>query len=79
MKVKVGIVGCGNMGQALLGAIISKKYTTRSNIFCSDKDKFKLKSVRAKFKVNASASSRDVVKKCAVIILAIKPQDLDTL
>jgi len=79
MKVKVGIIGCGNMGQALLGAIIAKNYASRRNILCCDKDRNKLKALRSRFKVRTSASSSEVVQKCGLIILAVKPQDIDAV
>ena len=36
--MKIGIIGCGNMGQALLRALIAKKYIVKKNILVSDKD-----------------------------------------
>jgi len=78
-KVKIGIIGCGNMGQALLRGLIIKKYASKGNIFCFDKDKKKLRSLRLKFGINTLSSNAEVVQKCAVIILAVKPQDLGKL
>ena len=65
----VGIIGYGNMGQAIAERI-KDEYTV--NVF--DKDKNKISSLN-----NASADIESLVKKCEVIILSIKPQDFDEL
>lgn len=65
----VGIIGYGNMGQAIAERI-KDEYTV--NVF--DKDKNKISSLN-----NASADIESLVKKSEVIILSIKPQDFDEL
>ena len=74
--MKIGIIGCGNMGQALLGAIIAKNYTSKKNILVSDKDRDKIHAARLRYKVNIASSNSELFKKCDLIILAIKPQNL---
>jgi len=76
--VKIGIIGCGNMGQALIRGIIATGFTTRRNIFCCDKDRNKINSLRPKFKIRIARSNSELVKKSDVLILAVKPQDVDT-
>ncbi|UCB56584.1 MAG: pyrroline-5-carboxylate reductase [Candidatus Omnitrophota bacterium] len=73
--MKIGIIGCGNMGSALLRGIIARGYVKRANILISDKDRKKLTSLRARFKVSAASSNSQLIEKCNVIILAVKPQD----
>jgi len=65
----VGIIGYGNMGQAIAERI-KDKYLV--NVF--DKDKNKISSLN-----NASTDIESLVKKSEVIILSIKPQDFDAL
>ncbi|MFA5199514.1 MAG: pyrroline-5-carboxylate reductase [Candidatus Omnitrophota bacterium] len=65
----VGIIGYGNMGQAIAERI-KDEYTV--NVF--DKDKNKISSLN-----NASTDIESLVKKSEVIILSIKPQDFDEL
>ena len=75
--MKIGIIGCGNMGQALLEGLIAGCYTSRKNIFCCDKDEDKINSIRSRFGVSVTTSNNELVKKSDVIILAVKPQDVD--
>lgn len=77
--MKIGIIGCGNMGRALLRGLLSKGYVDRRDIFISDKDRRKIDFARLRFKVNVSSSNSKLVRKCNVIILAVKPQDLDAV
>ena len=74
--MKIGIIGCGNMGGALLRSIMARRYTNRRNILCSDRDRRKLKALRSRFGVCTSSSNSELFRKCDVIIFAIKPQDV---
>jgi len=70
----VGIIGCGNMGEALVKGILSTKLVSRGNIYVSDKKNHKAKKFQRKFKVNISTNEK-IAKKCKTIIIAVKPQD----
>ncbi len=74
--MKLGIVGCGNMGRALVRAIVKRSHIGRKNIFLSDKVKRRMRSLSLRFKVNSTGSNAELFKKCDVVILAVKPQDL---
>jgi pyrroline-5-carboxylate reductase len=76
-KMKIGIIGCGNMGQALIRGIITKAYLSRKHIWVSDKDSHKLNVVDRQFNINTTNSNNSLAKKCDVVIFAVKPQDLD--
>lgn len=77
--MKIGIIGCGNMGQAILKGLINRRYASRRDIFCSDQNKVKLRSVCRRFGTKSSSSNNELVRACRVVILAIKPQDLRKL
>ena len=77
--MKIGIIGCGNMGQVLLRGITNTGFTSRKNILCSDKDRKKTNSARLGFGVGVTSSNSELIKKCDLIILAVKPQDVDTV
>jgi pyrroline-5-carboxylate reductase len=75
--MKVGIIGCGNMGQAFVRALLSKGYLQKKDILCSDKARSKAALVRLRFGVPVTGSNDEVFNSCDVIILALKPQDVD--
>jgi pyrroline-5-carboxylate reductase len=68
-KVKVGIIGYGNMGQA-----IAERAKTLFDIIAFDK----IKSINTEG-LETSNSLFDLINKSEVIILAVKPQDISSL
>jgi pyrroline-5-carboxylate reductase len=71
---KIGIIGMGNMGEAILKALL-KNGTQKSSILCAE-----TKSVRASFIIKTYGikcydNTEEVVKKTDYLILAVKPQD----
>ena len=67
--VKVGILGYGNMGQAI-GESIKREYA----VYAFDK----IKNIDSE-NITLVNNSVDLVKRSEVIILAVKPQDIDLL
>jgi len=76
--MKIGIIGCGNMGSAIARGILSKKVLPFNNIYVSDKDSNKTKALHKKFGIRIG-TNKEVLKKTNIIILAVKPQDLKKL
>ena len=67
--IKIGIIGYGNMGQAI-GERIKREY----EVFAFDK----IKSICSE-KITVVNNSLELVSQSEVIILAVKPQDFDIL
>ena len=68
---KIGILGCGVMGEALAKAMLKK--TEGKNIFLFDIDTERTKKLAEKFSCKIAASSKDLVKNVDFLLLAIKP------
>ena len=71
MKRKVGIIGLGNMGRAIAGQIESKY-----ELHVFDKDKNKTADLTG---VKVVDNILNLVKQAEVIMLAIKPQDMNSV
>ncbi len=71
---KIGIIGTGNMGEALISGLIYARSSVPKNIICSDVRKDKLKSVKDAYGVVTTTCNIDVVKASEIVIYAIKPQ-----
>jgi pyrroline-5-carboxylate reductase len=77
---KLGIIGCGNMGEALLAGLLKKNVFDKKNITVSEKQEQRLQSLKNKYSQIAFVrDNRSLVKNSSVIILAVKPQDMETL
>lgn len=68
---KVGIIGYGNMGKAIAERL-KGKYT----VCVFDKDKNKINALK---NITAANNPAELVKQSEIIILAVKPQDFDSL
>jgi pyrroline-5-carboxylate reductase len=76
MQVKrtLGIIGCGNMGTALIrGVIKSDLY----RIMAAGPDAEKLQEIKSVFGVDVTTDNRELSKECDIILLAVKPQTLE--
>ncbi|MBL7068490.1 MAG: pyrroline-5-carboxylate reductase [Candidatus Omnitrophica bacterium] len=76
---KIGIIGCGNMGEAILKGIVSEKLFSHKRISVSDADSTKLDRIKKVYNVNATFNNSLVAKTCNIIIIAVKPQDMGEL
>ncbi len=73
--LKIGVIGAGNMGQALVRGLVEKSVYPQ-NISVFDIDRKKLDAVRKEAHVRIAKSNRQCVSLSDVIILAVKPQIL---
>lgn len=71
MNESIGIIGFGNMG-SVIAEWLKKKY--RVCVF--DKDKGKTKTLSG---ITISVDIPDLVRKSQVVIIAVKPQDIDAV
>jgi len=71
---KIGIIGTGNMGEALINGLIHSRSSMPKNIICSDARKDKLKWIKETYGVVTTTRNLDVVKASEIVIYAVKPQ-----
>ncbi|UXR64978.1 pyrroline-5-carboxylate reductase [Bdellovibrio bacteriovorus] len=72
---KVGFLGAGNMAQAMIKGLIEGGLPAK-NIYASNRSEGKLHKLAETYHINPVSSNDELVDKCDIIILAIKPQDL---
>ena len=73
---KIGFVGSGNMGEALISGLVMSKATNPENIICSDINDDTLEDIQKKYGIKTTTSNVDVVEKSDIIIYSVKPQIL---
>jgi pyrroline-5-carboxylate reductase len=73
--VKIGIVGTGNMGEAILKGLLDNVLTAQ-DIICVDKSQESLDRISKAYQVVCSAEI-SAIKDCDVVLLAVKPQNMD--
>ena len=73
--MKIGIVGTGNMGEAILKGLLDNVLTTQ-DLICVDKSQESLNRISKTYQVVCSAEI-SAIKDCDVVLLAVKPQNMD--
>jgi pyrroline-5-carboxylate reductase len=75
---KIGIIGCGNMGEAILERL-SRLIEKSTSIMVSEMDVKRREYIQSKYKIIVEIDNNLVVKASDVIIIAVKPKDLKKL
>jgi pyrroline-5-carboxylate reductase len=73
-KETIAVIGCGNMGGALIGGFCSKLKVDPKRIVACDTDAEKLADLQKRFGVRTSGNPKDAVSGAHVILLALKPK-----
>ena len=74
-KAKVGFIGAGNMGQAIIRGLLAGGMEPE-RIYATAKTKRKLDYLTEKYGIKTLKNNEEVADLCDVIFLAVKPQDL---
>lgn len=77
LEKKIGLIGVGNMGTAILDGLLDKKIARAEQVFVFDKLQEKARSYAEKHPgVQLSDSAESLVRESDLILLAVKPQNL---
>lgn len=71
---KVGFLGAGNMGEAIIKGLLQTGLVPASSLAATDVRADRLQQLADRYGIRAVASNRDLVAQSDVIILAVKPQ-----
>jgi len=71
---KVGFLGAGNMGEAIIKGLLQTGLVPASSIAATDARADRLEQVAKQYGIRAATSNRELVAEADVVILAVKPQ-----
>lgn len=74
--MKLGIIGFGNMAEAILGGILSGGFIAKEDVTASGKDEAMLAKASEKYGISVEEDNKKVVADADVILLSVKPQIL---
>ena len=77
-NLKIGIIGGGNMGQALLKGFLNHGLHPEQ-IFVSDHGRKKCEALAKTYHINTTPENAPVAQSADLLILAIKPQQMQTV
>jgi len=76
LKERIGIVGLGNMGGALLRGLKKADLISGRQVILFDKEPFRLDQLAKELGFPKASGNRELVQKSQGVILAVKPQDI---
>ena len=79
MNRRIAILGCGKIGESLLGGLLSAKWREPSEVAATSRREERLGELRGHFGVEATLSNGDAVAGAGLVVIAVKPQDIEPL
>jgi len=73
---RIAILGGGRIGEALLSGLVSADW---SDIVVTARSERRVAELHERYGVEATTSNRDAVAGAALVVVAVKPQDIDAL
>ncbi len=77
LNKKIGFIGAGNMGEAMVGALIQSKTMSASMIYVNDVVDERLDLFKKMYGVHTGSDNLFLFSECDIIVLAVKPQSMD--
>ena len=71
---RLGIIGCGQMGEALLRGVLSAKLVSPDQVVVSDPAAERLATLARPYGIETTADNRQVAGRSELLVLAVKPQ-----
>lgn len=71
---KIGFIGVGKMGEALIKGILNARIVRPENIYASDIDLTKLQLLEKNLSINICRDNCDAINESDIVIIAVKPQ-----
>jgi pyrroline-5-carboxylate reductase len=75
----VGIIGVGNMGEVLIRGLIQSGKMKKTEILASDISQDRINYISDTYGIRTTSSNVEVVESASIIIIAVKPQNIDDL
>jgi pyrroline-5-carboxylate reductase len=71
---RIGLIGAGNMGEALIQGLVGGEVVRPADLWISEPEAARRARLVKCYRVRAAAGNLDLARRCAVIVLAVKPQ-----
>jgi len=74
---KVGFIGAGNMGEAMINGLVKSALCEPGQIWASDVREARLRQLKDTYQIHATEDNIAVFDQADVVVLAVKPQHMD--
>jgi pyrroline-5-carboxylate reductase len=79
MNRRIAILGGGRIGEALLSGLLSSGWRDAAEIVVTSREEERLAELHERYGVEATADNAAAVAGAGIVVIAVKPQDIDTL
>lgn len=73
MNKKIGFIGSGNMGSAMIKGILNSELISSGNIYVSDINENKLLEIKNDLGVNVTTDALELINSIDIVVLSVKP------
>jgi len=78
-KKKIGFIGAGNMGEALIKGLLEGRVATAKGIYVSEPNRERAEKIKKRYRVRVEKNGAAVVGKADVIFVAVKPRQINAV
>jgi pyrroline-5-carboxylate reductase len=75
----IAVLGCGKIGESLLSGLLSSGWRTADEVVVTGRRDERLTDLAERFGVRTTLSNAEAVQGAELVVIAVKPQDLDAL
>src|SRR4249920_1746990 len=76
---RIAILGAGRIGEALISGLLSSGWRKPEELAATARRAERVAELRERYGVEATLSNRDAAAGAGLVVIAVKPQDIDTL
>ena len=76
---KIAILGAGRIGESLVAGLLSSGWREPAEIWATTRREERVRELRERHGVQATLSNPEAAGGAALVVIAVKPQDLDAL
>ena len=79
MDRRIAVLGAGKIGESLIAGLLSSRWCDPSDIVATARSEERLRGLADRYGVETTRSNRDAVQGADIVVIAVKPQDIEEL
>ena len=76
---RIAVLGAGKIGEALIGGLLSSGWRDPGDLVASSRREERVQQLSERHGIDATLSNGEAVAGAALVVIAVKPQDIDGL
>ena len=76
---RIAVLGAGKIGESLIAGLLSSRWCEPREIVATARSDERVRGLTERYGVEATRSNADAVRGADVVVIAVKPQDIDGL